>query len=176
MAEDNKRGMRTLEFHEADAMMLAHALMLHATRAWMANNSRAMERLETYRARFEELIPAAARIFDENVWSEMAMALEHAASFSVDLVPPAGSSGFWHGGRIEVVLEPREDAPQAPLSREGGLPAKSRYQWRFRSDKNDIPAGDPAIAEVFDILSELAPVGCEGKLDDKTEQARGLRW
>lgn len=80
----NRRGYFNVEFHEGDALMLVHAMLIAANTAWMCGYPGARDRFNEYRAKFEEHVPAISRIFDEEAWAELIMALQTVDSYEIE--------------------------------------------------------------------------------------------
>ena len=84
---DNGRRMRTIEFDEADAPMLAAAMRLAGATcmAYGAPQAKARERFKHYRTLFMAFAPPEASLFqEEETWCEIAIAMDDAPTFSVE--------------------------------------------------------------------------------------------
>lgn len=132
----------TLEFDRGDLPMLASSLRTTIAEAMMSNRPRAKERAERIRASIEALIPPPAKIFDGITWSEICIALDGAATFSV---------GFEHWGY--------------QWNKESGSREKGRIYvavggraWGTRGTDNPRDGG--LIEQVRDLVAEMAPLDC----------------
>lgn len=142
----NDRLKRTLEFDLTDAPMLAHAMRIAACTALMCGHKDAQKRLDQYQAFLAQLVPPEAKHFEEEVWAEIGMALGEAKSFRVTLCKDSWRNHQWvREGRIVVHVDDRTfDASKG----------FERFGWDA-----------PELKAVFKMLTELAPMGCEGILD-----------
>lgn len=75
----------TFAFSLSDLPMLAHALMIGGTTAFMCGNKDAKNRCDELRAMIEEHIPEAVKIMDDEEWVEIINCLGHSSEWSVYL-------------------------------------------------------------------------------------------
>lgn len=143
---DNSRLKRTIEFDVTDALMLAHAMMIASTTAWMCGHPGARERCKKYAAMFAAHVPPAARVFDGDTWAEIGMALATGLSFQVDAESRAG-----HFDCLIV----RVFAAGGTSLRFRSKPLRGDERTRFRDG-----AHDATIAAVAVVLADIAPIGC----------------
>jgi hypothetical protein len=147
-AAGNGRRMRTIEFDEADAPMLAAAMRLAAGTAltYGEAQARARQRFKHYRELFLQFAPPEAAMFqDEETWCEIAIAMDHADCFEV-----AWEKGRWpdYGqGRATVTVGRRAWATgySVKVSREDSV-------------------------RLATALSEMAPIGCELRTPVATDE------
>lgn len=80
----NGRRLKTLQYDEADAPMLASALRLGANVAFCGQNDGARARMKQYARAVMEHVPPEADFFNmQDVWSEIMMAIDASPSFEV---------------------------------------------------------------------------------------------
>lgn len=137
-AAGNGRRMRTIEFDEADAPMLAAAMRLAAgtALAYGESQARARQRFKHYRQLFLKFAPPEAAMFqDEETWCEIAIAMDHADFFQV-----TWKKREWpnEGGRATVIV--------------GDRAWTTGYSTKVTPEDSD---------RLVAALSEMAPVGCE---------------
>lgn len=144
---DNGRHKRTLEFDVMDAPMLAAALRLAACTAMMCGHKDAQKRLDQYRDVVAQLVPPEAKLFDEECWAEIGMALADAPTFEVSIRATRWDPkpSRWSQGKIVVTIGKRS--------------------WENDRIQRYAP-GDPTFKAVFDVLQQLAPIDCVGTLQD----------
>src|SRR3546814_20316368 len=82
---DNGRTKVMLEFDASDLPMLAEALGLARNTAMMNGQPVAQKRLETLRKMVDAMIPAGARLFDGEVWSEICLAMYNGEDWDVSI-------------------------------------------------------------------------------------------
>jgi hypothetical protein len=103
-ATGNGHRMRTMQFDEADALMISHALLIGANTAMMHSACRgsAEQRLRYYRRQFLELVPPGAMHFDaDETIAEIAIAMSAADTWSIRRVKERSwSSNF--GAEVTV--------------------------------------------------------------------------
>lgn len=85
---DNKRNKFTIEYDIADLPMVVHALAIARNTAMMCGHTVAKERLEHLRKIVDGLVPPAARVFDDQVWCEICLAIYDSPEWSVDIARP----------------------------------------------------------------------------------------
>jgi hypothetical protein len=146
---DNSRLKRTLEFDLTDAPMLVHALSIAAATAKMCGLKDAEQKLRAYKAILAQFVPPEAKLFEEEAWAEIGMALATSPTFLVSITRARWEHGQplyrWSEGMVTVTMPGR--------------------QWQ--SDRRTLyKPGAPEFKAVFDVLSALAPIGCEGSLKD----------
>lgn len=143
----NNATKRTLEFELADAPMLAHALQIEATTAWMSRKHDVKNRLMMYHALIEKNVAKAALLFDGEDWAEIGMALRNAETFMVTIEKRSWEESFntWYGGVLVVLIEER--------------------RWCADTFTPFLP-GAPEVLTVHAALSEIAPMDCVGSYDD----------
>lgn len=146
-APGNGRRMRTIEFDEADAPMLAAAMRLAAGTALMygGRQEKARERFQYYRQLFLQIAPPEAAMFrDEEDWCEIAIAMDDATSFDV-----AWKEGEWphrDQGRATVIVGDRV--------------------WETGYGNSVTREDSVRLARV---LAEMAPLGCDLKTPIDTD-------
>jgi hypothetical protein len=148
---DNARLKRTFEFDLADAPVLMRAFSIAACTAMLCGHHTAKRRLDEYKAMMAQFVPPEAALFDEEEWCEIGIALVDAESFSVVLEAPRWERDrgtFWRG---LITVRVGDKVWQSDST--------ERYE-----------RGDPKIAAVHRVLAELAPIGCEGILDDGNKE------
>jgi hypothetical protein len=82
----NGQRMRTIQFDEADALMISHALLIGANTAMMHPrcHGSAEQRLRHYMSQFLKLAPPGARHFDSGeTIAEIAIAMNSAENWSI---------------------------------------------------------------------------------------------
>lgn len=155
---DNGRRKGVLEFDLSDAPMLADMLSYAAARAILDSNDWAKDRFDEYAQVLEAMIPDEARHFAAMDWAEMAAALSRSSRFRTTLVPAFLHDKHFHKGRIQIEIWGETDEP---------------LSWR--SEKHDFRKGDEAIRAVHDVIAEMAPMDCNGEIEDFADEA-GYRW
>lgn len=143
----NNRRTRTIEIDVADAAMICHALMIAANTALMCNQHDARKRLKAYKDTLNKLLPDIADVFEGEVWSEIAMALDSHKTFKVFFVRPNWRQ--YGDGYVAVAVGDRT--------------------WTSR--KSEYPSEDPVFQRVYDYLMELAPLDSVGEKDFKGKPA-----
>jgi hypothetical protein len=117
----NGRRMRTIEFDEADAPMLAAAMRLASATALMygASQERARERYQQYRRLFLQFAPPEAAMFrNAQDWCEMAIEMDTAPDFELIWKPEGWPNQA--KGRVSVRIGERVWRTDAdPMLREG---------------------------------------------------------
>lgn len=120
----NGRRMRTIEFDEADAPMLAAAMRLSSATALMygVSQERARERYQHYRALFMQFAPPEAAMFRNGQdWCEIAIEMDTAADF--ELIWTRASWPDHAKGKVSVRVGDRVWRTDAEaMSREGMEP------------------------------------------------------
>lgn len=147
-AAGNGRRMRTIEFDEADAPMLAAAMRLAAGTAltYGASQARARQRFKHYRELFLKFAPPEAGMFqEEETWCEIAIAMDDADSFSVT----------WGKGRWPDYDQGRAIVTVGDRSWATGYSVKVTQEDSVR---------------LAAALSEMAPIGCELRTPVKTDE------
>ena len=148
-AAGNGRRMRTIEFDEADAPMLAAAMRLAAGTAltYGEAQARARQRFKHYRELFLQFAPPEAAMFkDEETWCEIAIAMDHAESFEV-----SWEKGQWpeyENGRATVTV--------------------GRHAWATGYSTRVTREDSVRLAAA---LSQMAPIGCELRSPKTPENA-----
>jgi hypothetical protein len=137
----------TITFKRGDALMLSRAMMLYANSAMFEQRDGAEARLREYQEKFLEFSPDAAKHFSGYAWCEMAMAMENAESFSVDL-SPGSDRGWWREGYIYISLKLRDGTAR-----------------RYRSTNFHHQRGTDQVEATYDAIMELAPLGVTGTFD-----------
>lgn len=127
--------------------MLARAMMTYANAAMMEHRGPAEGRLREYQAKFLEFSPAAADHFSGYVWCDLAIQIENAESFSVELSPGSERS-WWTEGYINVHLKMEDGATRRYRSRD------------FRHSR-----GTDQVEATYQAILELAPIGLVGTFD-----------
>ena len=141
----NNRLKRTLEFDVTDAPMLMHALRIGACTAMMCGHKDADQKMRAYEAILKQFVPEAAKMFDEEVWASMGIALTTAKAFEVTLIRDRWERQSWYApkGRLAVIV--REKIFQAG------------WDHKYAFD-------DPALRLLYDTLTEIAPLDCVGTI------------
>jgi len=147
-AAGNGRRMRTIEFDEADAPMLAAAMRLAAGTAltYGEAQARARQRFKHYRELFLQFAPAEAAMFqDEETWCEIAIAMDHADFFQV-----TWEKRRWpeDGGRATVTV--------------GQRCWTTGYSIRVTQEDS---------VRLAAALSAMAPIGCELRTAETSGEA-----
>lgn len=89
-----------------------------------------------HRCLWDQFVPAPARLFDAEAWAEIHIALQKAATWSVEVVPPSWRAWDREHGYIVVRVDDRS----------------------WQSDRcNYAPDGEECRA-VADLIEELAPL------------------
>src|SRR3546814_15586650 len=105
---DNGRTKVMLEFDASDLPMLAEALGLARNTALMNGQPVAQQRLETLRRMVNAMVPAGARIFDGEVWSEICLALYDGGDWKVSIHRHSWRGKYRHEGYILVSVGHKE--------------------------------------------------------------------
>lgn len=158
----NMQNKRTIEIDVSDAPMLVHAMQIAANTAMMCGHPEARKRFQQYRDVFKAFAPAESDYFDEEAWGEIGMALAQAKTFRVfldedhwDKRARAEGRGRWSIS-YHLFVQIGEQVWHAKHLRRGMAPHET------------IKAGDPRVKAVFDVLASLAPIDCEGVMDDQS--------
>lgn len=145
----NRPNTRSLEFEVSDAPMLVHALAIAACTAKMCSRPDAEQRLRKYQEIVAKFAPPEAKMFDEEVWAEMGMALVGAQRFHVKIDKSRWETEFnpWAGGVLIVEI--------------GGK------KWQDNRVVERHKPGAPEVKAVCKALQEIAPVDCVGTFDNR---------
>lgn len=143
----NRPNHFTVEFHEGDAPMLVHAMIIASNTAMMCGYPGAKERFNTFKKKFEEYVPAISKLFDEEEWSEIIAKLQHVDNYVVEF-----QSNRWHWG------EPTPEQEGTIFIRIG----EARFAARGWNLKRNDPVRRAHLADLLTTLDRLAPLGCTG--------------
>lgn len=142
---DNRRHTRTMEFEVSDAPALMRAFSIAACTAMMCGHKGAQARLDRYKKLMAEFVPAEAKLFDEEVWCEIGIALVNAKTFRVALTQAGWHRHHWvHDGKLTVYVDD------------------------VRFDTQGIETyrpGAPEIEAIYKVLTDLAPIDCVGTME-----------
>lgn len=144
----NGRRMRTIEFDEADAPMLAAAMRLAAGTCltYGERQAKARARFQHYRRLFLDLAPREAALFrDEEDWCEIAIAMDTADFFEVSWM-----KGEW----------PDYDKGRA-IVRVGDRSWQTGYSTAVTQE---------ASIRLTVALGAMAPVNCELRIPVETDE------
>lgn len=148
-AAGNNQLKRTMEFDLTDAPMLMAAVQTAVCVAFMNGKGGAKKRLKQYQEHFQQLIPEAAKRFEEETWAEIGMALRDAETIHITIVPRSWEQekSWWSDGPMRVSIRNAEGAER-----------------KFHSDAglgSYVKRGDNAIVQqLAETLTELAPMDC----------------
>lgn len=146
-ATGNGRRMRTIEFDEADAPMLAAAMRLASATALMygASQERARERYQHYRRLFMQFAPPEAALFrNAQDWCEIAIEMDTAPDYEL----------IWTACRW-------------PDHRNGTVAVRvGRRTWR--TDAEPMPRED--MEKLAAALDAMAPLSCTRTMPVETDE------
>lgn len=138
--DGNGARLRTLTFDEADALMLANAMLIASNTAMMGQADKAQARLNHYRDQFLALCPAEARLFRKGTdVAEIAIAMATAPSWRVTRERPTWRSF----GGTQVVVHVQDAA------------------WHTSDD-----ADDETYEAICRMLENIAPMSCVRECND----------
>lgn len=131
----NGSRIETMEFDRADALMLAHAMLIAANTAMLNRNDQGKNRLSFYREQFLKLVPAGAHHFrsDED-FAEIAIAMSSHDVWTIHRV-----HGAYYEKKFQAVVT---------------VGKKSWYAWRV---------DDAEFAEMIEAIKSIAPFSCQRK-------------
>jgi hypothetical protein len=153
----NRRGYFNVEFHEGDALMLVHAMMIASTTAWMCGYPGARDRFNEYKEKFEEHVPAMARLFDEEAWAEIVMALQSSPGYEVEFTPD------WRGGW--------GDPPEEKTGKVRVIVGDKTWKCVLWGKVGEEDFKRKHVAELVRTLDVLAPLDCTGTVTEGREAA-----
>lgn len=153
----NRPNHFTVEFHKGDALMLVHAMMIASTTAWMCGYPGARDRFNEYREKFEEHVPALARVFDEEAWAELVMALQSVTNYEVEFTKD------WRGNW--------RDPPEEDTGRVVVTVGDKRWESTLWGKVGDEDFKRKHLAELIQTLDVLAPLDCTGTLTEGKKAA-----
>jgi hypothetical protein len=154
---NNRRGFFLVEFHEGDAYMLVHAMMIAATTAMMCGYPGAQARFNEYREKFEEHVPAMARIFEEERWAEIIALLQAAPGYEIEFVKD------WRGNW--------RDPPEEDTGRVKVKIGDKMFQSDLWGKVGEEPFKRKHLEELMRTLDVLAPLDCTGTMTEGREAA-----
>jgi len=129
----NRRDPATLEISISDLPMLAHAVSIGRSTAYMCGHKMASERMARLLHLIRAQIPEAATIFDEYVFCDLCAHLAETPTWTVEL---RGWPSAWRSeGQIVVSIGTKE----------------------FVSEKSNYKEGCETLATVKGFLEEMAP-------------------
>lgn len=141
-----------VEFHEGDAPMLVHAMMIASTTAMMCGHPGARDRFNEYRDKFEEHVPAMARIFDEEAWGEIVMALQKTGSYEII---------FTRDWRAKWNAAPEEVSGRVVVAING-----KKWESTLWSKVGEEEFKRKHVTELLTTLNTLAPMDCTGTITE----------
>lgn len=124
-----------MEFDRADALMLAHAMLIASNTAMMNRNDQGKDRLSFYREQFLKLVPAGAHHFrsDED-FAEVAIAMSSHDAWTIHRV---------YGASYEKKFE--------------AVVTVGKQSWNaWRVDETEF-------AEIIAAIESVAPLSCQRK-------------
>jgi hypothetical protein len=137
--------------------MLVHAMLIAANTAWMCGYPGARDRFNEYRAKFEEHVPAISRIFDEEAWGELIMALQKADTYEIE---------FTRDWRSKWGSPPSEETGEVRVK----IGEKSWKSTIFgKVGKEDFKRGH--LDQLVKTLDVLAPLDCTGTVTEGKKAA-----
>ncbi len=144
----NKRNTRTLEFDVMDAPAILHALRIGATTAMMVGGPAARKALDAYAKIVDAMVPTAAKLFQEETWSEFGIAMLSQKEFKVFVGPVS-----WDIDREKYW----SSYSTGPIWVQFGNLRWATQNWNYKQD-------GPEVKLIFDALTECAPVDCVGSI------------
>ena len=138
----NGARLRTLTYDEADAAMMAHAMMLAATRAMMHGAPTAQGRLNFYRTQFLAEMPDEARALHDLDMCAVAVAMSDAATWTLTRIPDQYAYGTRGPTHVEVLVGNGRWRTRDPMDDE-------RY-GRFRAMLEGLAPSTCAFVETVD--------------------------
>jgi len=140
----NNNNTITFAFNLSDLPMLAHALMISGTTAMMCGNKDAQKRSDELRDMFEEHIPEAVKIMDDEEWIEIINCLGQSSEWFVYL------GGTRWGGRARYITV--------------DIDGKT---WKAKHWIDNDKKPNKQINGLIDALEEMAPLST--KMIDRPE-------
>lgn len=153
----NRRGYFNVEFHEGDALMLVHAMMIASTTAWMCGYPGARDRFNEYREKFEEHVPAMARIFDEEAWAEIIMALQGVETYEIE---------FARDWRSKWGAPPEEESGEVRIT-----VGEKTWKSTLFGKVGEEEFKRKHLAELIQTLDALAPMDCKAIITEGKKAA-----
>jgi len=150
----NRPNHFTVEFHEGDAPMLVHAMSIAACTAMMCGHKGAQERFRAYQKQFEPFVPAISKLFDEEQWAEIIMALQKVDRFELEFQPRYDR--WWKKDEPD----PTEEGYLTVVIGERRFTAKG---WNLKRDEKLCRKH---IEETMLTLNRLAPMDCTGTVTE----------
>lgn len=153
MADDNKRLKATMEFDIYDAFMLWHAMCIAGNTARMSQRYKAEEKIRAYQQKFMDLVPPAAKHFDEEAFAEMGHYLQECDCYTVSI--EYGERAWVKEGPIVVRI----------IKDQKGRTFRSFILDKFRED-------GPEIKAVRELLQQLSPMNVAEKEKENERENR----